>query len=533
MTLKEYQKKRSFKKNPEPKGGSGKKIQHNSLRFVIQKHAASHLHYDLRLEMDGVLKSWAIPKRPSLNPSVKRLAIQVEDHPYEYKDFEGVIPEGNYGAGTVIIWDEGGYESGNARTKDSNKYFSKALKSGHIDFVLHGQKLIGKFSLIKIKNSSENTWLLIKAKEPHLARKSKLSENSVRSGLTLGQLKKKEIPGDFDLSVAPKAPMPKFIAPMLATLVNRSFDHPNWLFEIKWEGYRVLAFVDHKRVKLYSRNRQDYTKLFGAISSTLANLDLKAIFDGEMVVVDDQGISRFDLMQKYQSEKKGHLIYYVFDILWFNGRDLRELPLIKRKQLLENIIPPLEQLQVSEHVELAGKKFYKLAKSHHLEGIMAKDSESLYQEGKRSHSWLKIKSRLQQEAVICGYTEPRGSRRLLGALILGVYERGHLKYIGRARMGFSEQLINELKPRFDRLIQKKAPFAEIPKINSPVIWLKPQWVCDVVFHEWTKQGYMRQPVFLGMREDKLARSVHKETSSHIETLIHKNTKKKNLIKMKK
>jgi bifunctional non-homologous end joining protein LigD len=531
MPLNAYQKKRSFKKSSEPKGVLGKKSQHNFLHFVIQKHAASHLHYDFRLEMHGVLKSWAIPKGPSLNPNVKRLAIQVEDHPYEYKDFEGIIPEGNYGAGKVIIWDEGSYDPGDKSIKDFDKYFVKSLKLGHIDFVLHGQKLSGKFSLVKIKSPQKNAWLLIKTKENKSRQKDTVSENSVRSGLAVEQLQhepRNQAALSKMAAIGPKVPMPKFVAPMLATLVNKPFDHPDWLFEIKWDGYRILAFVDHKRVKLYSRNRQDYTKFFSTITSTLAKLDIKAVFDGEMVVVDDRGISSFELMQKYQSEGKGQLIYYIFDLVWFDGHDLHELPLIQRKQLLAHVIPSLEQIQVSEYIEQAGKKFYKLAKAHHVEGIMAKEGDSIYQEDKRTHSWLKIKSRLQQEAVICGYTAPRGSRKLLGALILGIYEKGHLKYIGHTGTGFSEKFIEELKPRLDKLAQTQAPFAQIPKTNSPVTWLKPQLVCEVAFHEWTQQGYMRQPAFLGMREDKLARSVHKESSSHIETLMHKKSAAKKL-----
>ncbi len=509
MPLKEYQKKRRFNLSPEPKGTRGKKTKQKLLRFVIQKHAASHLHYDFRLEMNGVLKSWAIPKGPSLNPTVKRLAIQVEDHPYEYKDFEGIIPQGNYGAGKVIIWDEGSYDPGKP-SKDFNTYFINALNAGHLDFELHGKKLSGKFSLIKIKSPQKNAWLLIKSKENSSIKKTGLPENSVRSGLTLEQLDHQK--KNFDLSSTPSVPMPKLVAPMLATLVNKPFDHPEWFFEIKWDGYRILAFVDHKRVKLYSRNHQDYTQAFAEIAAVLARLDVQAVFDGEMVVIDNQGISHFELMQQYP-EGGGRLVYYIFDLIWLNHHDLRELPLIKRQQLLGDILPPLQQVQISDHIEGTGKKFFKLAKSLHLEGIMAKDAKSFYQAGKRSHSWLKIKSRLQQEAVICGYTAPRGSRKLLGALILGVYERGHLKYIGHTGTGFTDQFIKELKPRLDRLMQAKSPFAKVPKTNSPVTWLKPQLVCEVAFHEWTTQGYMRQPAFLGIREDKLARSVYIESSS--------------------
>ncbi len=515
MPLKKYHAKRVFKKTPEPKGTLRKKIAGKLPHFVVQKHAASHLHYDFRLEMNGVLKSWAVPKGLPLKTNEKHLAIEVEDHPYEYKDFEGIIPKGNYGAGKVIIWDEGDYEPLDDKVADPNRYFTKSLANGHIVFILHGKKLSGEFALIKIKgNGKKNSWLIIKTKNNSATKKSLVDEQSVRSGLTLEQLHQ----GNFDLTKTPKAAMPKSVSPMLSTAVTQPFNHPEWLFEIKWDGYRIIAFVSGRRIKLETRNHQDYTDFFGPIATALAQLDLKAVFDGEMVVVDDHGRSNFQLMQQYQSEGIGQLIYYVFDLIWLDGHDLRHVPLTQRKQLLLDILPSNNQVKFSEHVENEGKKFFKAAKEHQLEGIMAKEAAGFYREGKRTHSWLKIKSRPQQEAVICGYTAPRGQRKLIGALILGVYERGNLQYIGHTGTGFNEQIIKDLKPRLDRLAQPDSPFNVAPKTNAAVTWVKPQLVCEVAFHEWTEKGILRQPSFLGLRIDKLARSVGREPSISTEQI---------------
>lgn len=511
MPLKKYHAKRNFEKTPEPHGSRGKKAKSRSLIFVIQKHAASHLHYDLRLEMHGVLISWAVPKGPPLQPGEKHLAIQVEDHPFEYKDFEGVIPKGNYGAGKVIIWDKGTYESADNSIEDPNLYFSQALDKGHIVFILQGKKLSGEFALIRTKRGQKNNWLFIKTQNNTPHKKLKITDKSVVSGLTLEQIHDDSLQQEhFDLLATPKKPMPNTLSVMLATAVTQPIDQPGWLHEIKWDGYRIVAFLNQKQVKLHTRNHQDYTHHFATVATELAKLKLKAVFDGEMVVVDDTGRSRFQLMQKYQSEGVGHLIYYIFDVIWFNGYDLRQIPLIQRKLILSKILPKLEYVRLSEHVMENGTQFFKAAKTLHLEGIMAKKANSVYSEGKRTRSWLKIKSRPQQEAVICGYTAPRGSRKLLGALILGVYERGHLQYIGHTGTGFTEKIIKELKPRLDRLAQEQSPFERIPKTNSPVTWVKPQLVCEVAFHEWTAEGLLRQPAFLGLRTDKLARSVHRE-----------------------
>lgn len=520
MALKEYRRKRTFQQSSEPRGSRVSKSKKNKLCFVIQKHAASHLHYDLRLEIDGVLKSWAVPKGLPMAANQKHLAIAVEDHPFEYKDFEGIIPEGNYGAGKVIIWDEGSYESEDPTIADTNRYFHQALRKGHLSFILNGKKIHGKYSLIKIKGAKENSWLLFTT---NFKKSSAITEKSVRSGLTVENINATthlKHDGSIDLGKAPKAPMPKVINPMLASTTNQPFDNPDWLFEIKWDGYRIIALLNRNKVKLLSRNHQDYTDFFDAVASDLAKLNLRAVFDGELVVVDRKGKASFEMMQKYQSQGKGHLIYYVFDIIWFNGHDLRSLPLSQRKQLLAQLIPKLTHVHISEHVEASGKKFFKAARAHQLEGIMAKERNSPYLDDVRTRSWLKIKSRMQQEAVICGYTAPRRGNKSLGALILGVYNRGRLLYIGHTGTGFSQQMSQELKTRLDRLAQAHCPFETTPKTNTPVTWTKPQLVCEVTFHEWTQSGYLRQPSFLGLRMDKLARSVHRESAVPAQAALH-------------
>ncbi len=513
MSLRKYQGKRSFNKTPEPRGRTRKKIQ-SQLHFVIHKHAASHLHYDLRLEMAGVLKSWAVPKGPSLNPLDKRLAIAVEDHPYDYKDFEGVIPKGNYGAGQVIIWDEGFYEPSVALAakEDSNSYFLKALAKGHLKFILHGTKLQGEFHLIKLSNRGENAWLFFKADDAFATKKDILkADKSVRSQLSIEQVSHPKNPAALAWSSLPKAPIPEMIPPMLATLIAEPFDRDNWFFEIKWDGFRILAYAQGKRVKLLSRNQKDYSQVFEPITAELSRGKLKAVFDGEMVVVDASGRSHFQLLQQWQEQHhEGQLIYYVFDLLWCNGYDLRQLPLRQRKEILMQLLPEFSQIKLSEAIEGRGKAFFKTAVEHDLEGIIGKDADSSYLEGKRSRSWVKIKSKLQQEAIICGYTAPRGSRKLIGALILGLYENHQLKYIGHTDGALDEETKAELKKRLDRLQQTDPAFAKPPKPNAAVTWVKPQLVCEVSFREWTQDGHLRQPIFLGLRTDKLARAVRRE-----------------------
>ena len=328
--------------------------------------------------------------------------------------------------------------------------------------------------------------------------------------------KHKKTSRDSLRTLAPLSPIPKTISPMLATLVDAPFNRKNWLFEIKWDGIRIIAFVNKNNVRLITRNKKNYSSIFSPIVEDLKSLQLKAILDGEMVVVDKNGVSHFQLLQQYQKnfllrKKNEKLIYYVFDLLWLDGRDLRNLPLSQRKQLLASILPKKgNQIQISEHINTKGKEFFKAASAHHIEGIMGKDGESLYQEGKRLGSWVKIKTHMQQEAIICGYTAPRGSRKFIGALILGAYENGKLQYIGHTGGKLSEDARSKLKTRLDRIAKTHSPFTQPIKTNAPATWVKPQIVCEVAFMEWTADHHMRQPIFLGLRSDKSFTSVKRE-----------------------
>ena len=526
MSLRKYKKKRVFNRTPEPKGN----IQptNGSLHFVIHKHEASHLHYDFRIEINGVLKSWAVPKGPSLDPKIKHLAIMVEDHPYDYKDFEGVIPKGNYGAGSVMIWDEGTY----IPAKPSQNYhndLAEDLKKGHLGIILNGKKLKGKFTLIELKKAERNAWMIFKNTDEFISDQDILKKNkSARSGKSMREIahpSQKNAIKNIDFKKTPLKSMPRKVQPMLTTLVNQSFNDKNWIFEIKWDGYRILAFLKGNKVKLISRNQIDYSDVFDPIVKELQSWKLHAVLDGEIVVVDEQGRSRFQLLQQYQKTGYGQLVYYVFDLLWLEGHDLKNLSCIDRKNLLSKIFPISETIKISEYIEEKGLEFYQVAINSNLEGIIAKKKNSEYIEAKRTTSWLKIKFRHQQEAVIGGFTEPRGSRKNIGALVLGVYQDNILNYIGHVGGGLNEDTITDLKARLKKLMVKECPFATKPKTNMPATWVKPKLVCEVAFQEWTDEGYLRVPIFLGLREDKSACEVQRE----VECSLNK-AKKKVIIK---
>lgn len=517
MNLMKYVKKRNFNKTPEPK--TSLKHQKNSLNFCIQKHDASHLHYDFRLEYKGVLLSWAIPKGPSLNPKDKRLAIKVEDHPIEYQYFEGVIPKGNYGAGTVEIWDHGTYTVPNAKScKDVEKALTQGLKKGHFEIILSGDKINGLFVFQQLKTDNKATsWLLIK--------KNEINDVTVKSGIPINENHSKQ---KID-KLGKKALMPDFIAPMLAISMLEPFEDAEWLFELKWDGFRCLAIVNPPLVQLKSRSKQLLNDKFKPIEQQLKSIRKKVIFDGELVVLDRDGMPKFQLMQNYQKTGEGNLYYYVFDLLYKDDRDLRLEPLIVRKKLLKEYLEQLSLplIRYSDHVLKNGKSFFKEVVKHHIEGMMAKKISSTYQ-SRRSHDWIKIKAKLRQEFVIGGFTAPRGSRKKFGALLVGVYEGNKLKYAGHVGGGFNSDLLNYIYLKLEKLIQKKSPFEQAPIPNAQVTWVKPKLLCEVSFAEWTKDNIMRQPIFQGLRDDKVATKVKKETP----TLPHKkqeNPKLPNLV----
>lgn len=541
MALTLYKKKRSFKNTPEPIGG---KASNTGLRFVVQKHDATRLHYDFRLEMGGVLKSWAVPKGPSLNPEDKRLAMMVEDHPYDYRTFEGIIPEGNYGAGTVIVWDEGTYEALEGdNKKDQEKILLQQLKKGSLKFKMNGTKLKGEFALVKLKNAENNAWLLIKhrdkyAKEADVTKKDK----SVVSGKTIQAIEKtsKNIWGSSPkkkpaskrsrkqrvekkktLTEGKKAAFPKTVRPMLATLVDQPFDEPGWQYEIKWDGYRVVAMINKGKVNLISRNNKSFNEKFYPVVDALKKWDINAVIDGEVVVLNEKGISNFGALQNWRSETDDKLYYYVFDILWLNGYDLKLLPLTRRREILKDILPNENKIRLSENFETSATEFLTTAAKMGMEGIMAKKEDSVYVEGDRTREWLKIKSNRRHEVVIGGFTQNEGSAKTFSSLLVGVFDNGRLDYIGKIGTGFNDKSQKEIMAKMKKLVTKKVPFTETPDVDKPsrfrpnppkakVTWLKPELVCEVSYTEITSDGVMRHPSFEGLRTDKKAKDVKKE-----------------------
>jgi bifunctional non-homologous end joining protein LigD len=512
MPLKDYRKKRDFAKSPEPAGKRKAVRKDGLLRFVVQRHQAHHLHYDLRLELDGVLKSWAVPKGLAQDPEQKKLAIMVEDHPLEYLTFEGVIPKNSYGAGTAIIWDEGEYLwAGASGRKDTEKAMHDGLAKGHISFILKGRKLKGEFALVRLKRAKENNWLLIKKHDEFShpeppAKEEQIKATVHKKGKIAPQRKLAQTPSDSSpatvrLDDVPVTDAPPRISPMLATLIEKPFDSEGWFFEIKWDGYRAIAEVVKNNVRLYSRNDKTLNSRFPVLIDALEKLPFDAVLDGEVVVLDNAGKASFQLLQNYLRTGEGLLAYYVFDVLYLNGHDLRNIPLRRRKHILAQILPDIPNVRISDHIEEKGVSFFRAVQKNGVEGIMAKNGASIYQSGARSREWLKIKNTQSQEAVIGGFTAPRGGRKHLGSLLLGVYDNQELLYIGRSGGGFTEDELSSMYAKLKPLITKISPFQSSPKIETPATWVKPELVCEVRFSEWTDEGYMREPVFLGLRED--------------------------------
>lgn len=519
MTLARYKEKRDLKSTREPAGKIKKP--EKELIFVIQKHAAKQLHYDFRLELKGVLKSWAVPKGPSLNPNDKRLAVMVEDHPYDYKDFEGNIPKGNYGAGNVIVWDYGFYEPIElAATESKEKKLSAGLHKGHISFILHGKKLKGEFSLVKIKNQKDDAWLLIKKNDKYASEKDILEKNkSAVSSVTIESLEKKSKKNEEksgrqtaketreDKSAESQAAA-KFIKPMLADIRSTPFDDENWIFEIKFDGYRIIAVRDGKQADLYSRNHLSYNQKFRPILDEVKMIPHTCVLDGEVVVEDESGRSDFQLLQNYQKTGEGVLKYYVFDILNLDGNDTMFLSLLERKELVKLMIDKnYKNILYSEHIVKKGNSFYKVAVKNNLEGIMAKKSDSPYRSGARSKEWLKIKITQEEEAIIAGITRPGGSRKYFGSLVLAQYHGKEIRYTGNCGTGFDEATLLDLYKKFEPFFTDESPFAaKIPQ-KEKVQWMKLKFICQVRFAERTHDGSLRQPVYLGLRSDKKIKDV--------------------------
>ena len=530
MGLREYRRKRDFKKTPEPAGQVAEAPREHERSYLIQKHAASRLHYDFRLELEGVLKSWAVPKGPSLDPADKRLAMHVEDHPLEYGEFEGIIPKGQYGGGTVLLWDRGTWEP----VGDPHKSY----RAGSLKFTLKGKKLRGGWALVKIggrrKDGDDRSWLLIKERDrqarPGQADSIVASEpKSVVTGRTIEEIAAagdrvwhsnpdggdSASPDPAEVPGARRAAMPKFVQPQLATLVERPPDGNGWLHELKHDGYRILARVEHRRAKLFSRNAHDWTEKFPAVAEAVGRLPVEeAILDGEVTVLLPDGTSSFQALQNFgSSTTRGQLAYMIFDLLYLDGRDLTGARLDDRKAALARVLASGSDraavLRYSDHVVGAGADFFARACKLGLEGIVSKKRDAPYR-GTRGADWLKVKCLKQQEIVIGGYTEPEGSRIGIGALLGGVYESGRLVYVGKIGTGFDNRTLRDLQQRLSRLEQKTSPFASRPAGAARAHWVKPELVGQVSFSEWTSDGKLRHPAFQGLREDKPADSVVRE-----------------------
>ncbi len=512
MSLTKYNQKRDFKQTVEPTGGksTGKK-----LSFVVQRHHASHLHYDFRLELNGVLKSWAVPKGPSLNPNDKRLAMMVEDHPYDYKSFEGVIPKGNYGAGVVNIFDEGTYEP---IDKDQAS-LNKGLHSGNLKFVLHGKKLKGEFALVRMKDSEHNAWLLIKHRDRYAVSKKYNAEDEISE-------KVKKMGKDFKKEV-PEIPKPKLrlkkkedYQPMLAKLVKYVTQEEDWVFEEKLDGYRGIASVKKSKVSLTSRNGKNLGNDYPTILRALEHLNIDAVLDGEIIVREKDRTS-FQALQNYEpSQKKINLHYAVFDVLEINGSDIRSMPLHQRKKLLERLLANNKQkvIEIVKAIQTQGNEFLGEARKRGWEGIMAKNAESAYLSGARSGHWQKIKIQQSQEAIIIGYTKPAGSRSHFGALVLAIQNHANqLSYIGNCGTGFTEQSLKEIFQLLEPLKTKEKPLEDKVPMQRNITWVKPVVVCEVTFSEWTDLRHLRHPVFKGIREDKKPEEVKQEMATTNQT----------------
>jgi bifunctional non-homologous end joining protein LigD len=602
MALEEYKRKRRFEETPEPPPKVASKAGN---RFVVQKHDATRLHYDFRLEMEGVLKSWAVPKGPSLDPADKRLAMQVEDHPVSYFDFEGNIPENNYGAGTVIVWDVGTWQPLSPVAVDgkyvpgTEKEAAAMLAKGDLKFRLHGKRLKGDFALVKMRarrpGSKGNEWLMIKKHDDHVVEGYDIDaiDQSVLTGLTLEEVagdagsaewksrpagrgklkaawladavakldkKKKNAfntegteknrkrkdastknPSQTETAAGQrgegkkaktsassvvqasagtvKRPMPLAIHPMLAESVDKPFDGAEWLFEIKWDGYRAIAFVTDGKARLVSRNQNDLTPRYPELKDMAKFLKAKtAILDGEVVALDEDGKASFSLMQQRTGFRPGGkravanadvpVLYYAFDLLYLDGYDWRRVPLEERKRKLASSIATGDAVRYSDHYEAHGKALFEMAQKTGLEGIVAKKRASLYEE-RRSREWLKIKIRHRIECVIGGYTEPEGSRAHFGSIVLGLYDKKkRLIHVGQAGSGFDQKSLAEISKVLKKIETKKNPFFGEVEALRKVSWVKPELVAEIEYAEWTggtNEGSgpkLRAPVFLGLRDDK-------------------------------
>ena len=578
MGLAEYKRKRDFAKTAEPKGGKPlPKAVRGACDFVIQKHDARRLHYDFRLEMEGVLKSWAVPKGLPWTQGEKHLAVEVEDHPVEYATFEGVIPPGQYGGGTVMLWDRGKYYVYGEQPL-------KSWKEGRLHLVLAGEKAKGEWTLVRIRGDQEkNQWLLIKTGASVKPISKKLDDQSVKSGRTMKQIAEERdaewqsnraddqrdsfkariktivgqahrlpksksgrptkarstsSPNDAaDLNIAklvsglPKA-KPRFVEPMKPRLVETPPTGGDWLYELKFDGIRAIAVKDGSKVHLLSRNRNELRTRFPEIADAVKKLSTQeCVIDGEIVALDEEGRSSFQLLQAHEMEgRKSPICYYVFDLMQLDGRSLIKLPLTQRKEILAKICEDVgDPIRFSGEIGADASKLLAEVKRRGLEGIVGKQRKSVYEPGRRSGAWIKLKCVNEQEFVIGGYTPPGGSRKYFGAILVGYYKDkkkggdSRLLFAGKVGTGFTEKTLSILYRKFQRERRDDCPFADLPSkegggwaqgitpsMMKKMHWVNPVFVAEIKFAEWTRDGKLRQPVFLGLRDDKDPREVMRE-----------------------
>jgi bifunctional non-homologous end joining protein LigD len=547
MPLEEYLRKRDFKQTPEPAPVPVTAASGRSGRFVVQRHRATRLHYDFRLEIDGVLVSWAVPKGPTLDPKVRRMAVHVEDHPIEYFDFEGVIPAKQYGAGDVIVWDWGTWEP-EAPTLDGRK----SVEGGELKFRLNGQKLNGRFTIVRtsgrggsrpFEGDDGDQWLLIH-KNDDAANPGWDAEDhpqSVKTGRTNDEVKANrdaiwisQAPAaiaEIDLAGAKPAPLPSKIDPMLATLATKAFDDDDWLFEIKWDGFRVQAVVDGGKVRILTRNLNDaamyFPRLLGPPSRWI-EAD-QAIIDGEVVAVDDDGRPDFSLLQTKLGDKEASgLLYQAFDLLYLDGRSLLDVPLEDRKRLLRSVLKDHPRVRFAAHVVGDGVAFFDAAGKLGVEGMVAKLRRSKYEPGRRSGAWLKIKIRPEQELVVGGWTPGSGNARDLGAMAVGVYKDGKLRFAGKVGSGFTAAIRADLLKRMKPLIVDDPPFDPAPPKDyrgrwggdlRDITWVRPEIVIRAEIGGWTRDGQVRQTAYKGIDSGRDPKTVARETAVATTTAV--------------
>jgi bifunctional non-homologous end joining protein LigD len=529
-SLNEYSAKRTFGATPEP-APALPEPRSGPLLFVIQQHSARRLHYDFRLECDGVLKSWAVPKGPSLDPSEKRLAVQTEDHPYEYASFEGVIPPGQYGAGEVIVWDCGVYSPDEGKEywfhdrTEAERRVREALARGKLGFFLRGEKVKGSFALVR--SSDRKNWFLIKHKDRYVTQSDVTGENrSVLSGLSVEEVKvlpAHRMPAARLIPGGRIEQMPDRLAPMHAESGNAPFNHPDWMWEPKLDGYRVLAFVGERGVTLRSRRNLDLTFAFPRLAAELGEQAVRGmILDGEIVAFDADGKPSFNALQNRvqlktareiaAADQSGPAVFYCFDLLHFAGVDLRGVPYRDRRRYLAQCLLPSTLVRLVHAVD-DGVRLLEAAVASGFEGVVGKRKDSKYEAGKRTSSWLKVKSTHSADFVIGGYTRGKGARAPLGALLVGYWDGDKLRYASHVGSGFDAGTLAQVQARLDALRRSACPFAEKPELHNPTTWVEPEVVVEVRFQSWTDDGSLRAPIFLRLRDDIDPKSVRRADNS--------------------